>query len=104
MSVLARYGVSFAGPPFDTMLESHALNSTATRHNMDALAEFYLGRSTVHFEDIAGKGAKQLTFNQITLDVVADYAAEDADITLQLHRHLMPCYRHSRARANFYAD
>ncbi len=90
MSVLARYGVSFAGPLFDTMLESYVLNSTATRHNMDALAEFYLGRSTVHFEDIAGKGAKQLTFNQITLDVAADYAAEDADITLQLHHHLMP--------------
>lgn len=90
MSVLARYGVSFAGPLFDTMLESYVLNSTATRHNMDALAEFYLGRSTVHFEDIAGKGAKQLTFNQITLDVAADYAAEDADITLQLHQHLMP--------------
>ncbi len=90
MSVLARYGVSFAGPLFDTMLESYVLNSTATRHNMDALAEFYLGRSTVHFEDIAGKGAKQLTFNQITLDVAADYAAEDADITLQLHEHLMP--------------
>ena len=90
MSVLARYGVSFAGPLFDTMLESYVLNSTATRHNMDALAEFYLGRSTVHFEDIAGKGAKQLTFNQIALEVAADYAAEDADITLQLHQHLMP--------------
>ena len=90
MSVLARYGVRIAGPLFDTMLESYVLNSTATRHNMDALAEFYLGRSTVHFEDIAGKGAKQLTFNQIALEVAADYAAEDADITLQLHQHLMP--------------
>ncbi len=93
MSVLARYGVGFAGPLFDTMLESYVLNSTATRHNMDALAERYLGRSTVHFEDIAGKGAKQLTFNQISLDIAADYAAEDADITLQLHRHLMPLLR-----------
>ena len=93
MSVLARYGVSFAGPLFDTMLESYVLNSTATRHNMGALAEFYLGRSTVHFEDIAGKGAKQLTFNQVSLDVAADYAAEDADITLQLHQHLMPLLR-----------
>jgi DNA polymerase-1 len=93
MSVLARYGVTFAGPLFDTMLESYVLNSTATRHNMDALAEYYLGRSTVHFEDIAGKGAKQLTFNQISLDVAADYAAEDADITLQLHQHLMPLLR-----------
>ena len=90
MSVLARYGVRIAGPLYDTMLESYVLNSTATRHNMDALAEFYLGRSTVHFEDIAGKGAKQLTFNQIALEVAADYAAEDADITLQLHQHLMP--------------
>lgn len=93
MSVLARYGVGFAGPLFDTMLESYVFNSTATRHNMDALAERYLGRSTVHFEDIAGKGAKQLTFNQISLDIAADYAAEDADITLQLHRYLMPLLR-----------
>ncbi|GIR64042.1 MAG: hypothetical protein CM15mP68_7080 [Pseudomonadota bacterium] len=55
MSVLARYGVSFAGPLFDTMLESYVLNSTATRHNMDALAEFYLGRSTVHFKGYCGQ-------------------------------------------------
>jgi DNA polymerase-1 len=93
MSVLARHGVAFAGPLYDTMLESYVLNSTATRHNMDALAEYYLGRSTVHFEDIAGKGAKQLTFNQISLDIAADYAAEDADITLQLHQHLLPLLR-----------
>lgn len=93
MSVLAKYGVTFAGPLFDTMLESYVYNSTATRHNMDALAERYLGRTTVHFEDIAGKGAKQLTFNQIPLDVAADYAAEDADITLQLHQYLMPLLR-----------
>ena len=97
MSVLARYGVAFAGPLFDTMLESYVLNSTATRHNMDALAEHYLGRSTVHFEDIAGKGAKQLTFNQISLDIAADYAAEDADITLQLHQHLLPLLREQPA-------
>ena len=93
MSVLARYGVNFAGPLFDTMLESYVLNSTATRHNMDALAEFYLNRSTVHFEDIAGKGAKQLTFNQVSVDVAGNYAAEDADITLQLHQHLLPLLR-----------
>lgn len=93
MSVLARYGVNFAGPLFDTMLESYVLNSTATRHNMDALAEFYLNRSTVHFEDIAGKGAKQLTFNQVSVEVAGNYAAEDADITLQLHQHLLPLLR-----------
>ena len=90
MSVLARYGVSFAGPLYDTMLESYVLNSVATRHNMDALAEFYLDRKTIHFEEVAGKGAKQLTFNQVPLETGGEYAAEDADITLQLHECLYP--------------
>lgn len=90
MSVLARYGVTVDGPIYDTMLESYVLNSVATRHNMDALAGFYLDRSTIHFEDIAGKGAKQLTFNQIPLETAADYAAEDADVTWQLHQTLLP--------------
>ncbi len=90
MSVLARYGVSLAGISFDTMLESYILNSVASRHNMDDLALKYLGRETIHFEDIAGKGAKQLTFNQVAVDVAANYAAEDADITLQLHQVLWP--------------
>ena len=90
MSVLARYGVSFAGPLYDTMLESYVLNSVATRHNMDALAEFYLDRKTIHFEDVAGKGAKQLTFNEVPLETAGEYAAEDADITLQLHECLYP--------------
>ena len=90
MSVLARYGVSFAGPLYDTMLESYVLNSVATRHNMDALAEFYLYRKTIHFEDVAGKGAKQLTFNEVPLETAGEYAAEDADITLQLHECLYP--------------
>ena len=90
MSVLARYGVSFAGPLYDTMLESYVLNSVATRHNMDALAEFYLDRKTIHFEDVAGKGAKQLTFNEVPLETAGEYAAEDADITLQLHEYLYP--------------
>jgi DNA polymerase-1 len=88
MSVMARYGVSFAGPLYDTMLESYVLNSVATRHNMDALAEFYLDRKTIHFEEVAGKGAKQLTFNQVPLETGGEYAAEDADITLQLHECL----------------
>lgn len=90
MSVLARYDVSFAGPLYDTMLESYVLNSVATRHNMDALAEFYLDRKTIHFEDVAGKGAKQLTFNEVPLETAGEYAAEDADITLQLHECLYP--------------
>jgi DNA polymerase-1 len=67
------------------MLESYVLNSVATRHDMDSLSEKYLGQSTIHFEDIAGKGAKQISFNQIPLDKAAPYAAEDADITLRLH-------------------
>ena len=81
-------GIHIKGIAQDTMLQSYVLNSTASRHNMDALAHFYLGRETIHFEDIAGKGAKQLTFDQIELDKASDYAAEDADITLQLHHCL----------------
>jgi DNA polymerase-1 len=72
------------------MIESYVLNSTGSRHDMDTLAEKYLDRSTIHFEDIAGKGAKQLTFNQISLEQASPYAAEDADITLQLHDALLP--------------
>ncbi len=89
-SVLANHGVDLRGIAFDTMLESYVLNSTATRHDMDSLALKYLDYKTVHFEDIAGKGAKQLTFNQIKLEEAAPYAAEDADITLRLHRVLWP--------------
>ncbi|EAR62496.1 DNA polymerase I [Neptuniibacter caesariensis] len=86
MNVLARYGIELTGIEFDTMLESYVLNSTATRHDMDSLADRYLGLKTIKFEDIAGKGKKQLTFNQIELEQAAPYAAEDADITLRLHQ------------------
>ncbi len=86
--VLARHGIKLAGMAFDSMLESYVLNSVATRHDMDSVARLYLGRETIHFEDVAGKGAKQLTFNQIDLEIAAPYAAEDADITLQLHNTL----------------
>lgn len=86
--VLARHGIQLAGMQFDSMLESYVLNSVATRHNMDALARLYLNRETIHFDDVAGKGARQLTFNQIDLETAAPYAAEDADITLQLHETL----------------
>jgi DNA polymerase-1 len=90
MSVLARHGVRLDGVGFDTMLESYVLDSTATRHDMDSLALKYLTHRTIHFEDIAGKGAKQLTFNQIALDEAGPYAAEDADVTLRLHQALWP--------------
>ncbi|GAB3370256.1 DNA polymerase I [Spongiibacter taiwanensis] len=86
--VLANHGIIMQGISDDTMLESYVLDSTASRHDMDSLALKYLGHSTIHFEDIAGKGAKQLTFNQIALEQAGPYAAEDADITLRLHQAL----------------
>jgi DNA polymerase-1 len=87
--VLARHGIHLAGMRFDSMLESYVLNSVATRHDMDSVARYYLGRETIHYEDVAGKGAKQLPFNQVDLETAAPYAAEDADITLQLHNRLI---------------
>lgn len=81
-------GIQMRGVSYDTMLESYVLDSTATRHDMDSLALKYLDHSTIAFEDIAGKGAKQLTFNQIPLEKAGPYAAEDADITLRLHHAL----------------
>ena len=86
--ILARYDIALGGMAYDTMLESYVLNSVATRHDMDSVARRYLGKETIHYEDVAGKGAKQLTFNQVDLDTAAPYAAEDADITLQLHQAL----------------
>ncbi|OUR70754.1 DNA polymerase I [Methylophaga sp. 41_12_T18] len=88
--ILLNHDIDLQGIQHDTMLQSYVLDSTATRHDMDSLAEKYLGRSTIHFEDIAGKGKKQLTFNQIGLEQAGPYAAEDADITLQLHQTLWP--------------
>ncbi|PCH83218.1 MAG: DNA polymerase I [Piscirickettsiaceae bacterium] len=87
-NVLANHGIVLAGIGHDTMLESYVLNSTATRHNMDALAEKYLGEETIHYEDVAGKGAKQIGFDQVAVEIAAPYAAEDADITLRLHQQL----------------
>ncbi|MFS1290517.1 DNA polymerase I [Pseudomonas piscis] len=81
-------GISMRGVAFDTMLESYVLNSTAIRHDMDSLAQKYLDHTTVSFQDIAGKGAKQLTFDQIPLEQAGPYAAEDADVTLRLHQAL----------------
>ena len=87
-NVLANYDINLQGIAFDTMLESYVLNSTATRHDMDSLAMAYLNHKTIHFEEIAGKGAKQLTFNQIDLNEASPYAAEDADVTLRLHNEI----------------
>ena len=88
--IFQNYNINLNGIAFDTMLESYTLNSVATRHNMDDLALKYLNHATISFKEIAGTGKKQLTFNQIHLDTAAPYAAEDADITLQLHLALYP--------------
>ncbi|MEH6639895.1 MAG: DNA polymerase I [Porticoccaceae bacterium] len=89
-NVLARYDIALRGVAYDTMLESYVLDSVGSRHDMDTLALKHLGESTIHFKDIAGKGAGQLTFNQIELEQAAPYAAEDADVTLRLHQALWP--------------
>lgn len=90
MSVLANYGITLRGIAYDTMLESYVLDSTATRHDMDSLALKYLNHKTIHYEDVAGKGAKQISFDQVPIATAGPYAAEDADITLQLHQQLWP--------------
>ena len=90
LSILASYGLTLKGELYDTMMESYVVNSVATRHNMDALARHYLDITTTSFEDVAGKGASQLTFNQVPLEVARDYAAEDADVTYRLHQALWP--------------
>lgn len=88
--VLANHGITLRGVAFDTQLESYVLDSVATRHDMDSLALKYLGYKTTTFEEIAGKGVKQKTFNQLAIDIAGPYAAEDADITLRLHQTLWP--------------
>ncbi|MGP2869395.1 DNA polymerase I [Serratia nevei] len=95
MSLLARYGIEMRGIAYDTMLESYVLDSVGGRHDMDSLAERYLGHKTITFEEIAGKGKNQLTFNQIALEQAAPYAAEDADVTLQLHLAMWPQLKQS---------
>jgi len=89
-SVLANHDIDLQGIAHDTMLESYVLDSTATRHNMDALALKYLGRKTTKYEEVAGKGAKQICFNQVSVEVATPYAAEDAEVTLALHEILLP--------------
>jgi DNA polymerase-1 len=86
--VLANYDIELKGIQFDTMLESYVLNSVATRHDMDSLASYYLDTKTTKFEDVAGKGAKQITFDKVEIEIAGPYAAEDADITLRLHQTL----------------
>jgi DNA polymerase I len=88
--ILANYGIALAGHRYDSMLESYVLNSVVVGHDMDSTVEKYLGIKTVHYEDICGKGAKQIPFSQVDIDRAALYAAEDSDVTLQLHQALWP--------------
>ncbi len=90
MNVLANHGIDLRGCRHDSMLESYVLNSTASRHDMDTLALKHLGKTTIHYEDVAGKGAKQIPFNKVTIEEAAPYAAEDAEVTLRLHRYFWP--------------
>jgi DNA polymerase-1 len=102
--VLANHGITLRGVTFDTQLESYVLNSVATRHDMDSLALKYLGYKTTSFEEVAGKGAKQKTFNQVELDTAGPYAAEDADITLRLHQTLWPKLQQQPALQAVFTD
>jgi DNA polymerase-1 len=88
--VLANYGIALKGQRFDSMLESYVLNSVATNHGMDSVAQRYLGVKTIQYEEVTGKGAKKIPFNQVDLERATEYSAEDADVTLQLHRAIWP--------------
>ncbi|MDO9103848.1 MAG: DNA polymerase I [Methylovulum sp.] len=102
--VLMNHGITLRGIAHDTMLASYVLNSTATKHNMDDLAKTYLGVKTIHYEDVAGKGAKQIGFQDVPLEQATPYAAEDADITLQLHQVLQAKLRAHPKLLSLYAD
>jgi DNA polymerase-1 len=103
-SVLANHGIELRGIRYDTMLESYVLDAAGTRHDMDSLALKYLGHRTIHFEDVAGKGARQLTFNQVKLEEAGPYAAEDADVTLRLHQVLWPRLEGERSLLGVFTD
>ncbi|MGH8268057.1 MAG: DNA polymerase I, partial [Steroidobacteraceae bacterium] len=102
--VLANAGIALAGMRFDTMLESYVWNSVATNHDLDSDAQRYLGLRTITFEDVAGKGARQISFEQVPVDKASEYAAEDADVTLRLHRALWPQLQAVPALARLYQD
>ncbi len=104
MSVLANHGIKLNGVAHDTMLQSYVLDSTATRHDMDSLAKKHLNMDTIHFEDVAGKGAKQLRFNEVPIETAAPYAAEDADVTLRLHQTLWPRLLDNQDLVSLYED
>jgi DNA polymerase-1 len=103
-NVLLNHGITLRGIEHDTMLESYVLNSVSGRHNMDDMALRVLGYETTHYEEVAGKGAKQLPFQEISLDQAAPYAAEDADITLRLHHSLWPKLKSEPGMSQLYQE
>jgi len=103
-NVLANHGITLRGIHEDTMLESYVIDSAGSRHDLDTLALKYLGQRTIHFEDIAGKGAKQLTFNQVPIEQAAPYAAEDAEVTLRLHQQLSEKLEQAPALSALYRE
>jgi DNA polymerase-1 len=102
--VLRNHGIELRGMRFDSMLESYVLNSTATRHDLDSVARLYLGVETIHYEDVAGKGAKQLNFSDVSVETAAEYSAEDSDVALRLHRTLWPRLEAVPALARLYQE
>ena len=102
--VLRNHGIELRGMKYDSMLESYVLNSTATRHDLDSTALRYLGVHTIHYEDVAGKGAKQLSFNDVPVEKAAEYSAEDSDVALRLHRTLWPQLLAVPALAKLYEE
>ena len=102
--IFANCGIELGGLQHDTMLESYVLNSTATRHDMDSVAAKYLGLETIKYESVVGKGAKQLTFDQVDLATATQYAAEDADVTLRLHGALWPLLQATPDLERVYAE
>jgi len=102
--VFANHGIELNGTDFDSMLESYVLNSTATRHNLNAVAKRYLNMDTTSYEDVAGKGAKQIGFNQVNLEEAIHYAAEDADVSFQLHQTLHPKLMEINPLGKLYSD
>ncbi|HEV7123802.1 MAG TPA: DNA polymerase I [Rhodanobacter sp.] len=104
INILSHYGIALQGLQHDSMLESYVWNATGTRHDMDSLAKKYLGYETVKYTEVAGKGAKQISFSQVDLDTACRYAAEDADITLRLHHALWPKLEGAPALRGVYQD
>ena len=100
--ILANHGIHLRGIQHDTMLQSYVLQSASTRHDMDSLAAHYLGHTTISYEDVTGKGAKQICFSEVDIETATGYACEDADITLQLHHHLWPKLEETPSLAKVY--